>query len=206
ATVSQPQEGGAPDQLATMLTISELIQTLTAQVVTGGAVAPLGRLELDQALGQPFYVVPSESQRPRLVSQTLIQNVIVLQMGDFPLNAPTAEVTPAEGDNATPATEGGAQQTTTPSTVTPDTVTLIVNPQDAVTLNYLLVNPGARLSLALRRAGDDTQVATEAVTLQFLVDQYRIPVPSKLPYGLEPRLDFIVPPVLLNDITPEAQQ
>lgn len=209
ATVTQQQEAG-PAQVSSSLTANELIQTLTAQVISGGATAPLGRLELDQALGQPFYVVPSENQRPRLVSQTLIQNVIVLQMGDFPLNGQTVQATPASGEGDTAAPAQGDQQTadttTTTPTSNPDIVTLIVNPQDAVTLNYLLVNPGARLSLALRRAGDDTQVATEAVTLQFLVDQYRIPVPSKLPYGLEPRIDFIVPPVLLNDVTPEAQQ
>ena len=31
-----------------------------------------------------FYLLPSEAQRPRLVSQTLIQNVMVLQLGNFP--------------------------------------------------------------------------------------------------------------------------
>ncbi|NUM46831.1 MAG: hypothetical protein HUU38_19165 [Anaerolineales bacterium] len=208
ATVTQEQTEG-PDQLASALTISELIQTLTAQVITGGAVAPIGRLELDQALGQPFYVVPSESQRPRLVSQTLIQNVIVLQMGNFTIDSPVAvEPTPAPEGEEAPAEETGGDQaaTTAPQTIVPDTVTLIVSPQDAVTLNYLLINPGARLSLALRSAGDESQIVTEAVTLQFLVDQYRIPVPSKLPYGLEPRLDLIVPPTLLNDQVVEPQQ
>lgn len=160
ATVTQEQTEG-PDQLASALTISELIQTLTAQVITGGAVAPIGRLELDQALGQPFYVVPSESQRPRLVSQTLIQNVIVLQMGNFTIDSPVAvEPTPAPEGEEAPAEETGGDQaaTTAPQTIVPDTVTLIVSPQDAVTLNYLLINPGARLSLALRSAGDESQI------------------------------------------------
>ncbi|GAB4579669.1 MAG: hypothetical protein Fur0022_24070 [Anaerolineales bacterium] len=209
ATVTQQQEEG-PDQVASTLTVSELIQTLTAQVITGGAVAPIGRLEFDQALGQPFYIVPSESQRPRLVSQTLMQNIIVLQMGDFSLTSQEATPTQAaEGEEVPPEGEeqvSGEATTTAPQVQTPDIVTLIVSPQDAITLNYLLLNPGARLSLALRSAGDDTQVTTEAVTLQFLVDQYRIPVPSKLPYGLEPRLDLIVPPILINDVTPEPQQ
>jgi len=192
------------------LEVDELIQTLTAQVVSGGAVAPIGRLELDQSLGQPFYVVPSESQRPRLVSQTLIQNVIVLQIGNFLLDGQTIAVaTPAAEGEATPppeGTEGDQQQAATTQTGVPDTVTLIVSPQDAVTLNHLMVNPGARLSLALRSAGDDTQVPTEAVTLQFLLDQYNIPVPAKLPFGLKPRLDLIVPPILLNDIPPTTEQ
>jgi len=201
AATSQAQEGDTAAKSG--LEVDELIQTLTAQVVSGGGVAPIGRLELDQSLGQPFYVVPSESQRPRLVSQTLIQNVIVLQIGNFLLDSQQPVATPvATGDEAVPPTEGAQQQqgTTTTQPEIPDTVTLIVSPQDAVTLNYLLVNPGARLSLALRSAGDDSQAPTEAVTLQFLLDQYSIPVPAKLPFGLEPRFDLIVPPALLNDI------
>jgi pilus assembly protein CpaB len=67
-------------------------------------------------------------------------------------------------------------------------VTLIVTPQDAVTLNYLMLS-GAKLNIVLRSAGDPTRVDTEAVTLQFLMDQYRIPNPAKLPYGTEPRID-----------------
>ena len=209
-SLAQPQEGG-PDQITTNVTVDELLQTLTAQVATGGAVSPLGRLELDQQLGQPFYVVPSEPQRPRLVSQTLIQNVIVLQMGNFTLEgqeAATTTTTTTETPEGEPVPEEQAQQQpqVSPAVEIPDIVTLIVSPQDAVTLNYLLINPGARLSLALRGAGDDTLVSTEAVTLQFLIDQYNIPLPAKLPYGLEPRLDLIVPPVLLNDIPPVTEQ
>src|SRR4030067_1772366 len=47
-----------------------------------------GRSENDPLVDETFYILPSEPQRPRLVSQTLIQNVIVLQMGNF---LPTAE-------------------------------------------------------------------------------------------------------------------
>jgi hypothetical protein len=38
------------------------------------------------------------------------------------------------------------------------------------------------------------------------MDQYNIPVPAKLPYGMEPRLDTLTPPVLKNDepvVTPK---
>ena len=48
---------------------------------------------------------------------------------------------------------------------------------------------GARLNLVMRAAGDDQRVQTEAVTLQFVLDQYNIPNPAKLPYSLEPRVD-----------------
>ena len=81
-----------------------------------------------------------------------------------------------------------------------------MNPQDAVTLNYL-VYAGSQLTLVLRPSGDDTRVQTEATTLDFLLTQYNIPVPVKLPYGMEPRVDDLLPPVLPNDVdvTPEEQ-
>lgn len=206
AATSQQQEGDTPTTSG--LQVDELIQTLTAQVVSGGGVAPIGRLELDQSLGQPFYVVPSEGkQRPRLVSQTLIQNVIVLQIGEFPLEQAVA-ATPSSEETASP--EGEQPQSSAGTNVVPEpitpVVTLIVTPQDAVTINYLLgyFPSAARLSLALRSAGDDTLVTTEAVTLQFLLDQYSIPVPAKLPFGLEPRIDEIITPVLIN-VTPTPQ-
>jgi pilus assembly protein CpaB len=67
-----------------------------------------------------------------------------------------------------------------------------------VTLNFLIYS-GAEITLALRSAGDDTQTLTDAVTLQYLMDVYRIPLPAKLPYGLEPRIDELESPVLEND-------
>ncbi len=75
-------------------------------------------------------------------------------------------------------------------------ITLIVTPQDAITLNYLLYYQrylAAHLTLALRSAEDDTRVQTEAVTMQYLLEQYNIPVPAKLPYGIEPRVDNVQP-------------
>ncbi len=151
-------------------------------VKTGGV---FGRAELDKTLGQPIYLVPSESQRPRVVSQTLIQDAVVLHVGEFAL--PT-EVTPtpvpAQGA-PTPTPAAGAP---TPEPVKPAMITLIVSPQDAITLNYLLI-AGGRLNLVMRAAGDDTRVSTEAVTLQFLLDQYNIPNPAKLPYGLDQGLN-----------------
>jgi len=77
-------------------------------------------------------------------------------------------------------------------------VTLIVSPQDAVTLNYLIF-AGGELTLALRHPQDTNTSSTEAVTLQFLLDQYSIPVPVKLPYGLEPRVDDLLWPTLPSD-------
>ncbi len=183
------------------LNASEQIRTLGAQVVSGSASSPMGKSVADPLFEQNFYQVPSEPQRPRLVSQTLIQNVIVLQMGNFNLPQPSPQPTPEAA--AQPAQSNPAQQTP-PETVSqaslpvPDVITLIVTPQDAVTLNYLIY-AGAKLTLTLRGVNDDSTTTTEAVTLQFLLESYNIPIPVKLPYGIEPRIDDLSLPTLPND-------
>ena len=48
---------------------------------------------------------------------------------------------------------------------------------------------GVKLSLALRGAGDEQRIRTDAVTLQYTMDTYAIPLPAKQPYTLEPRKD-----------------
>jgi pilus assembly protein CpaB len=188
---------------ASMVTAGELpFNNLVAQSYTGGASSAAGRAEQDAILTQPFYYVPSEAQRSRLVSQTVLQNIVVLNVGTFPffteegeeivLATPTPEgqPPPEEGEEAPPPSQAAIEP--------PDIVTLIMWPQDAVTLNFLIYS-GAEITLALRAAGDDTQTLTDAVTLQYLMDVYRIPLPAKLPYGLEPRIDDLEAPVLEND-------
>ena len=184
---------------------------LVPQPVAGDA--PQGRVETDPVFDGTFFVYPNEAQRPRLVSQTLIQDVIVLQMGRFP--EPSEEEgtpTPVPLDaTATPQTGAGAARavvTATPSArpAAADVVTLFVSPQDAVTLNYLLF-AGGELTLALRHPQDTNTASTEAVTLQFLLDQYSIPIPVKLPYGLEPRVNDLLWPTLPSDYpTPTPAQ
>lgn len=51
--------------------------------------------------------------------------------------------------------------------------------------------PLVKISPAMRSAGDADRIPTDAVTLQFILDQYNIPFPAKLPYGQEPRIDKI---------------
>jgi pilus assembly protein CpaB len=186
----------------------EAVNTLLAQPYRG--VSEQGRAEADQS-GQTLYVLPSEQQRPRLVSQTLIQNVIVLQMGNFltPAEKAALEATPVP---ATATPEPGSDQaqqqqagaTPTPMPAPPDVITLIVKPQDAVTLNYLIYG-GAQLTLVLRNPRDAEVPVTEAVTLSYLLDQYNIPIPVKLPYGLQPAVTAIVPPSMPNDVKPTPQ-
>jgi pilus assembly protein CpaB len=147
-----------------------------------------GRLELDPSLQQPFYLVPSEPQRPRPVCQLLLQDVVVLRVGDFPLS------------EQAPAAQGEAA----PAPAAPDVVTLIVSPQDAITLTYLTFT-NTQIQLSLRNPTDPSRQATEAATLQFLLSQYNIPIPAKLPYAQHPRLDSLVAPVLPNDVPAPAE-
>ena len=185
-TTESGEEGGAASSL-------ETAPNLAAQIVTGGSTSPQGRAEFDSTLNQPFYLVPGEtSQRPRLVSQTLLQDIVVLNVGTFLVNG--QDVTQPE-----PVDEDGDGEPDSQASIQPpDIITLIVSPQDAVTLNYLIYG-GAELTLALRSGNDDSRVFTEAVTLQFLLDTYNIPVPVKTAFGIDPRIDDLVPPVLEND-------
>ncbi len=156
-----------------------------------------GRVELDPTFQQPIYIVPAEDQRPRPVCQTIFQDVTVLKLGNFPVEG---EQVANQGEEETPPAQGD----TPPAPDAPDIVTLIVSPQDATSLTYMLYG-GAQLTLTLRGANDTSRVETEAATLQFLLSQYAIPVPAKLPYGPEPRIDALVEPSLENDSTQPAQ-
>ncbi len=148
-----------------------------------------GRLELDPSLQQPYFVVPSEAQRPRMVCQMLLQDVVVMKLGTFPL-IPSASVT------TQPASTDPEAQSQAPAP--PDIITLIVTPQDSITLAYLMYT-NAQISMTLRNPSDLARQATEASTLQFLLSQYNIPVPAKLPYAMQPALSTLVSPFLTND-------
>ncbi|HEY9528732.1 MAG TPA: hypothetical protein VIR02_16705, partial [Anaerolineales bacterium] len=153
-----------------------------------------GRTELDPTLQQPFYAIPSEAQRPRLVCQMILQNVVVLKLGNFEIQAPSTD------PNATPSPVQAQQQGN------PDIVTLMVNPQDSISLNYFVYS-GATLSLSLRNPNDTSRFAAESATLTSLLTQYNISLPSKLPYATQPRIDILTPPVLPNDaVTVQPQQ
>lgn len=181
------------------LAIDPLINALTAQIVSGGPASPQGSAVVDPVLNQPFYVVPSEIQRPRLVSQTLLQDIVILHVGNF-------LYTDQQGNEVSPpSTEVDAAGNAVSSVNPPDLITLIVSPQDAVTLNWLIY-AGSELTLALRSAGDDSIIATQAVTLEYLLNTYDIPVPTKLPFGLSPRVDSLVSPTIQDALPVPPQQ
>ncbi len=207
AGVVSPGQGfvsgtGAGDDSVANIQETETLQNLTGQVVPGGGTGVQGRVEVDPVLGVPLYLTPSEAQRPRMVSQSVLRNVTVLRVGDFPFVDDKGNVVYTSDVAATPVPDDQQQaqdgQTQQPQVRLPDVITLIVDPQDAITINYLMYS-GAEITLALRAAGDDTVEPTEAVTLQFLLDQYNIPVPARLPYGNQPSVEQLMPPALKND-------
>jgi hypothetical protein len=55
------------------------------------------------------------------------------------------------------------------------------------------------LTFVLRSAGDTSDLATESVTLQSLIDRFQIAIPAPLEQGLEPPVRDIDPPALPND-------
>jgi pilus assembly protein CpaB len=162
------------------------LPVLSAAAVSGGDGSTQGRVELDPTLQQPFYAIPSEAQRPRLVCQMILQDVVVMKLGNFALSAPSAD------PNATPSPAQVQQQ------ATPDIITLMVNPQDSISLNYFVYS-GAILTMTLRNPNDSSRFDAQSATLTSLLTQYNISLPSKLPYGTVPRIDILLPPSLPND-------
>jgi Flp pilus assembly protein CpaB len=172
--------------------LPEALPVLSAAALSGGLPSVQGRVELDPTLQQPFYAIPSEpTQRPRLVCQMILQDVVVMKLGNFVLQAPVAD------PNATPLPAQAPQ-------TSPDIITLMVNPQDSISLNYFVYS-GAILTLSLRNPNDSSRFDAQSATLTSLLTQYNISLPSKLPYGTQPRVDILVPPTLPNDVVQPQQ-
>jgi pilus assembly protein CpaB len=168
---------------------------LTAQIASGGEASRVGRTEQDETLALPLYLVPSEAQRPRLVTQMIMQNIQVLYVGTFP--------PPVESASDQTAAPTSAAPTATPQPAPPpDIITVMVTPQDAVMLTYLIYS-GVEINLTLRNPDDQgSSSQPDAATLEYLLTQYNIPVPAKLPYAVQPRLDILQQPTLRYDPTP----
>jgi Flp pilus assembly protein CpaB len=182
-----PNKAGSVTAPATNFETGE--QTLTIGVNPPDSGSQQGRTEVDTTLDQPVYVLPSEPQRPRLVCQTVIQDAVVLRIGTYvePVAAQPTLVPEAQ------TAEGEQLPTPMPTQSFPDLISLVVSPQDAVALNYMML-AGIKLNLALRNPTDNNPIVTDAVTQQYLMDQKNIPLPAKLPYALEPRIDGLIFP------------
>ncbi|MDX9849779.1 MAG: hypothetical protein RBT01_04665 [Anaerolineaceae bacterium] len=171
-----------------ILTAESSAESLSVIISSGGEGSTQGRTELDPTLNEPVYVVPSEMQRPRLVCQNIVQDAIILRLGDFPISG--AEKAPVAEEPAPVPVEGEEQ--IEPEIPAPDIVTLVLSPQDAVVITYMR-KAGIELTLALRNPNNTQTILTDAVTQQYLMDQKNIPLPAKLPFAIEKRSGSFAP-------------
>lgn len=153
-----------------------------------------GRTELEPALQQPMYIIPQEMQRPRLVCQIVMQDVVVIRLGNFDLPEPEVQTVTLPEGAAAPT-----QQPATTAAQRPDVATLIVSPADSLALNYLIYS-GALLTLQPRNPNDNSRIVVDPMTLPYLLNQYNISPPAKTPYATQPRIDLLQQPVLPNDL------
>jgi pilus assembly protein CpaB len=150
-------------------------------------------------------VSPSEPQRPRLVTQRTIQDALVVHVGDFPYDGRLFGIKLTPTPNATPeGTPAGARgnATVAPTVVPPrpDIITLGVPPQDAVVLTWF-VEAKLPITFALRSATDTSQIPTDPVTLDYIMTNFRIEVPAKRAFSIEPAITSIRQLLAGNEIS-----
>jgi Flp pilus assembly protein CpaB len=197
------QDGDHVDVIISMLFIDvdEVFQSITPNLVTLFTKTDQG-IQLEQGIGGRIdqssigtvIVGPAERQRPRLVTQRTIQDALVVHVGEFPLDGhylgelPTPTPVPvteeaSSGSNTTP------QPTATP-VPPPNIVTLGVTPQYAVVLVWA-IDAKLPVTLALRSVNDRSTQQTTPVTLDYMMQEFRIEVPARRDYSIEPAVRSI---------------
>lgn len=224
-TTNEPITMAQVDGIVTVPCVSDVaaeggsatdVSAIIAQLSQVISPCAIGRIETIPP-GELANIVPSEPQRPRMVSQRTIESALVLHVGEFPLDGqfialtdtPTPEpatATPVPEDGEEVAAEGEPAEapTVTPTPTVPDIITLGITPQDAVVLTWA-INSGVDINLALRSARDVPQVPTTSVTLQYMIETYNVTIPPSLPYSLEPSLRAIGLGAELATVTPSGQ-
>jgi Flp pilus assembly protein CpaB len=142
--------------------------------------------------------VPSESQRPRLVTQMTIQDALVLHVGTFPadgrlFNRPTPQPVSTQASEITPSapqTAGGTPVAPTATPIPPDIVAIAVSPQEAVVLTFF-IESRFPITFALRPANEIGSQNVAQVNLEYVLSQYRISLPRRLDYSVEPAIRSI---------------
>lgn len=176
--VDQAMQARLPDA-GLVLVLAQDPETGQYRFVPAGEIFPGGTASQDVILDELVYVLPSEDQRPRLVTQLTIQNAVVLGVGPWPLQPERGTATPMPvGGQPTPA------NAPTPTPARPDMVTLAVSPQEAAALEFMF-SMGADVTFLLRGVGDESQHSTEAMTLEAVMERFGIPVPAKLPVVID---------------------
>lgn len=118
-------------------------------------------------------------QIQRTFTQLTIDDAEVLGLGVWgaPPSTPGEEAAPAEGEGEAAAVEGEPASAF-------DSIILIVTPQDAAVLKYVLENRFL-VDLVLRSREDRDPHKTEQVTLEYIMARFGISPPAKLPYTLK---------------------
>lgn len=150
---------------------------------------------------------PSENQRPRLVTQRTVQDALVVWLGDFPRDGKIFGIppTPTPLPTVDPAQSAAEQDGTVPPTPTPlpprpDVVTLGVTPQDAVVLTWF-IEARLPITFTLRSATTTSQAPTDAVSLDYIMSRYRIELPQKRAFSIEPAIRSIRQLIFLDELT-----
>lgn len=153
--------------------------------------AALGRIDTIPP-GELANLVPSEPQRPRLVTQRTVVCAPVMLVGEAPMDGQILGVDQS-GDRGG-LSSGSSGFVSTPessarpeNSTRPDVVVLAVSPQEVNVLQWA-VTSHIGISLSLCSIQEGAAAATSAVTLQYMFETYNVPVPPRLPYSLEPTL------------------
>lgn len=155
-----------------------------------------GRPEASTLSPEGVLLSPGESsQRPRLVTQRTVTSAWVLRVGYFPPGGDIIGATPTPQQLETlppPPGEGGQAATPQPTETpfAPLIITLAVTPQEALVLTWA-VDAQIPITLALRAAGDTTEVATDPVTLDYMIRTYNAQPPVALEFALEPPITSV---------------
>jgi pilus assembly protein CpaB len=137
-------------------------------------------LPAETAAQQALADTKSATVQSRLLSQLTLQNIEVLHVGEWPAQGlyqrPTPTLSPEQKAAQPPPAPGG---TPTPTPPRPEMLILLVDPQQALILEWLKES-GVIMRLALRGATDSAPVSTDTVSYQYILTNFNITIPPKV--------------------------
>lgn len=145
-------------------------------------------MDPENAVSQAIALTTRQSIFPRLSSQLMLQDIEVVSVGNWENPTPIPRFTPGipsaveevPVEGVPPQSLSGTPTVTPPR---PDVVILSVTPQQALILQWLRESD-AIVDLALRGPTDRAPIDTEAVTLQYIIDNFNVTLPPKLDFSI----------------------
>lgn len=145
----------------------------------------------ESAAAQVLADIKNASVKPRLLSQLTLQNIEVLHVGEWPAEGlykrPTPTLSPEQQVAQPPPAAGG---TPTPTPPRPDMLILLVDPQQALILEWLKES-GVIIRLALRGATDSAPVSTDTVSYEYILTNFNITIPPKVNTVIQPETNIL---------------